>query len=161
MSIWGDLCRSGIPADDTNATCRSEVNRCRFAMRKGVCIPGTLLSLALVCASPDSLGSISKPIWGLPGPTSSSPWPGRRAGPASVGQSWARQRQAGWVRAAPDRTGQGPGRVEKYWAGPGGATKRRPSVSAGQDWAGADAEKLQGEGHESQWCPYLYPKFKN
>ena len=36
MSIWGDLCRSGIPADDTNAICRSEVNRCRFAMRKGV-----------------------------------------------------------------------------------------------------------------------------
>ena len=34
MSIWGDLCRSGIPADDTNAICRSEVNRCRFAMRK-------------------------------------------------------------------------------------------------------------------------------
>ena len=24
-----------------------------------------------------------------------------------------------------------------------------------------DPEKnLQGEGHESQWCPYLYPKFK-
>ena len=20
---------------------------------------------------------------------------------------------------------------------------------------------MQGEGHESQWCPYLYPKFKN
>ena len=36
MSIWADLCRSGIPADDTNAICRSEVNRCRFAMRKGV-----------------------------------------------------------------------------------------------------------------------------
>ena len=36
MSIWGDLCRSGIPADDTNAICRFEVNRCRFAMRKGV-----------------------------------------------------------------------------------------------------------------------------
>ena len=36
MSIWGDLCRSGIPADDTNAICRSELNRCRFAMRKGV-----------------------------------------------------------------------------------------------------------------------------
>ena len=27
--------------------------------------------------------------------------------------------------------------------------------------AGADPEKLQGQGHESQWCPYLYPKFKN
>ena len=26
--------------------------------------------------------------------------------------------------------------------------------------AGADPEKLQGEGHESQWCPYLYPKLK-
>ena len=36
MSIRGDLCRSGIPADDTNAICQSEVNRCRFAMRKGV-----------------------------------------------------------------------------------------------------------------------------
>ena len=28
--------KSGIPADDTNAICRSELNRCRFAMRKGV-----------------------------------------------------------------------------------------------------------------------------
>ena len=23
---------------------------------------------------------------------------------------------------------------------------------------GADPGKLQGEGHESRWCPYLYPK---
>ena len=38
MSIWADLCRSGIPADDTNAICRSELNRSRFAMRKGVLI---------------------------------------------------------------------------------------------------------------------------
>ena len=36
ISIWCDLCRSGIPVDDTNAVCRSELNRCRFAMRKGV-----------------------------------------------------------------------------------------------------------------------------
>ena len=27
--------------------------------------------------------------------------------------------------------------------------------------SGVDPEKLQGEGHESQWCRYLYPKFKN
>ena len=26
--------------------------------------------------------------------------------------------------------------------------------------AGADPGKLQGEGHESKWCPYLYPKLK-
>ena len=26
---------------------------------------------------------------------------------------------------------------------------------------GADPGKLQGEGHESKWCPYLYPKIKN
>ena len=25
---------------------------------------------------------------------------------------------------------------------------------------GADPGKLQGEGHESKWCPYLYPKLK-
>ena len=26
--------------------------------------------------------------------------------------------------------------------------------------SGADPGKLQGEGHESKWCPYLYPKLK-
>ena len=29
------------------------------------------------------------------------------------------------------------------------------------DNSGADPGKLQGEGHESKWGPYLYPKLKN
>ena len=38
MSIWGDLCRSGMVSQLTTpmAICRSKVNRCRFAMRKDV-----------------------------------------------------------------------------------------------------------------------------
>ena len=98
----------------------------------------------------------------FPGPTRSSPWPGRRAGPASVGQSWARQRQAGWVRAAPDRTGQG----------------RAGSKSTGQDreaprsvgrWSVPDrAEQGQIQKNSkgrvmnrSDAPTYVYPKFKH
>ena len=76
-------------------------------------------------------------------------------------QSWARQRQAGWVRAAPDRTGQG-------WAGSKSTGQDREAPrSVGRRSVPDRAEqgriqkKTPREGHESQWCPYLNPKFKN
>ena len=78
-----------------------------------------------------------------------------RAGHDSARQAGLGQRQTGQVRA-----GQG----RKVL----GRTRRRHEASAvsqcrtglsrgGCGWS----EKLQGEGHESQWCLYLYPKFKN
>ena len=76
-----------------------------------------------------------------------------RAGHDSARQAGLGQRQTGQVRA-----GQG----RKVL----GRTGRRHEASAiGQCRTGlsrgGSRKKLQGEGHESQWCPYLYPKFKN
>ena len=76
-----------------------------------------------------------------------------RAGHGSARQAGLGQRQTGQVRA-----GQG----RKVL----GRTGRRHEASAvGQCRTGlsrgGSRKKLQGEGHESQWCPYLYPKFKN
>ena len=71
----------------------------------------------------------------------------------SARQAGLGQRQTGQVRA-----GQG----RKVL----GRTGRRHEASAvGQCRTGlsrgGSRKKLQGEDHESQWCPYLYPKFKN
>ena len=76
-----------------------------------------------------------------------------RAGHDSARQAGLGQRQTGQVKA---------GQVRKVL----GRTGRPHEASAvGQCRTGlsrgGSRKKLQGEGHESQWCLYLYPKLKN
>ena len=74
-----------------------------------------------------------------------------RAGHDSARQAGLGQRQTGQVRVGQGRKVMG-------------RTGRRHEASAvGQCRTGLSrggSRKLQGDGHESQWCPYLFPKIQ-